>query len=120
MRFSSDELAIRRPLWIALSDLYLDTEPPWNRAAEQCARSPFAIPALQRILFDEVHPVVHPNRWSTAGVWEAFDEDWLVSGIMSRRRKPWFRLPWPEDRRYPWRELKPLIIALRQGDEPVR
>jgi hypothetical protein len=50
----------------------------------------------------------------------AFDEDWLVSGIMSRRRKPWFRLPWPEDRRYPWRELKPLIITLRQGDEPVR
>lgn len=120
MRFSPGELAIRRPLWIALSDLYLDTEPSWNRVAEQCARSPFAIPALQRILFDEVHPVVHLNLWSVAGVWDGFDEDWLVSRIVSRRRKPWFRLPWPEDRRYPWRELKPLIIALRQGDEPVR
>lgn len=119
MRFSASELAIRRPLWIALSDLYLDTVPDWDRIAEQCARSPFSIPEVQRILFDDVHPVVHLNLWSAAGVWQGFDEDWLVASIVSRKRRPWFRLAWLEERRYPWRELKPRIIALRPGDEPA-
>ncbi|MBD9477783.1 hypothetical protein [Pseudoxanthomonas sp. PXM02] len=117
MRFSASELDIRRPLWIALSDLYLDTVPDWDRIAGHCARSPFSIAELRRILFDEVHPVVHANLWSVAGVWQGFDADWLVASIVARKRRPLFRLPWPEDRRYPWRELKPLIIALRQGDE---
>ena len=117
MRFSASELDIRRPLWIALSDLYLDTVPDWDRIAAHCARSPFSIAELQRILFDEVHPVVHANLWSVAGVWQGFDADWLVACIVARKRRPLFRLPWPEVRRYPWRELKPLIIALRQGDE---
>lgn len=116
MRFSACELDVRRPLWIALSELYLDTVPDRDRIAGQCARSPFSLPELQRILFDDVHPVVHANLWSVAGVWQGFDEDWLVDAIVSRKRKPLFRLPWPEHRRYPWRELKPRIIALRRGD----
>ena len=114
MKFSADELELRRPLWIALSDLYLDTEPDWERVAALCATSPFEISALRRILFDEVHPVVHLNLWSTAGVWDGFDQDWLVESILSRKRRPIFRLPWPEERRYPWRELKPLILSARQ------
>lgn len=114
MRFSADEVEIRRPLWIAMSDLYLDTVPAWSRVAEQCARSPFGIPELQRILFDEVHPVVRLNLWSVAGVWEGFDQDWLVASIVSHTHRPWCRLPWLEERQYPWRDLKPLVVALRQ------
>ena len=56
MKFSAEELEVRRPLWAALSDLYLDTEPDWERVAALCATSPFEISALRRILFDEVHP----------------------------------------------------------------
>ena len=117
MQFSPEELEIRRPLWIALSDLYLDTEPNWQRVASICAASPFEIAELQRILFDEVHPVVHLNLWSVAGVWEGFDEDWLVTSILARKRKPLFRLPWPERLRSPWRELKVHIISAHQTSE---
>lgn len=117
MKLSAEELEIRRPLWIALSDLYLDTEPDWERVAALCATSSFAISELQRILFDEVHPVVYLNLWSTAGVWDGFDQDWLIESILSRKRPPIFRLPWPEERRYPWRELKPLIVSMRQQSE---
>ena len=114
MEFSADELEIRQPLWIALSDLYLDTEPDWKRVAAICADSSFALHELKRILFDEVHPIVHWNLWSSAGVWDGFDRDWLIESIRSRRRKPIFRLPWPAERRYPWRELKPHIVLARQ------
>ena len=114
MRFSREELEIRRPLWIALSELYLDAGPEWERVADLCSRSPFAIAELQRILFDEVHPVVHLNLWSTAGVWDGFDQEWLIASILARTRRPVFRLPWPEERRYPWRELKPRIVSARQ------
>lgn len=114
MKFSAEELEIRRPIWIALSELYLDTGPDWERIAESCARSPFATPEIRRILFDEVHPVVHLNLWSTAGVWDGFDQDWLITSILVRKCAPVFRLPWPEERRYPWRELKPYLVSARE------
>jgi hypothetical protein len=114
MKFTAHELQLRRPLWVALSDLYLDTEPEWERLARLCARSPFSLAELQRILFDEVHPVVHRNLWAVAGVWQGFDEDWLVASILSRKRRPFFRIPWPEEWRYPWRQLKPLVAAERR------
>ena len=109
-----DELEIRRPIWIALSELYLDTEPDWARVAGICARSPYTISEIRRILFDEVHPVVYRNLWSTAGVWDGFDQDWLIMSILARKRAPVFRLPWPEEHRYPWRELKPHLLSARQ------
>ncbi len=114
MKFTPEELTIRRPLWIALSELYLDNEESWDGIVALCASSPYTLPELQRILFDEVHPVVHLNLWATAGVWDGFDEEWLVASILARKRRPLFRLPWPEARRYPWRELKPLIMAARE------
>lgn len=86
-------------------------EPDWNWVARACAASPYSLEELQRILYDEVHPVVHLNLWAVAGVWTGFDEEWLVSSILSRRRRPLLRLPWPEARRYPWRQLAPLITA---------
>ncbi|QNN69364.1 DUF7079 family protein [Thermomonas carbonis] len=117
MKFAAKELEIRRPLWIALSELYLDTEPDWERVASICAASPFDISELRRILFDEVHPIVHSNLWAAAGVWDGFNEDWLVTSILARKRRPLIRLPWPEERRTPWRELKPHIISARKGVE---
>ncbi len=115
MEFTADEVEERRPLWSALSDLYLDTEPEWERVARVCAASRFGLPEIQRILFDEVHPVVHWNLWDTAGEWQGFNEEWLVQAILRRRPRPLFRLPWPEGRRYPWRQLQPYIVAARDG-----
>jgi len=119
MKFAAHELRLRQPLWIALSELYLDTEPDWNWVGRACAASPYSLEELQRILYDEVHPVVHLNLWAVAGVWTGFDEEWLVSSILSRRRRPLLRLPWPEARRYPWRQLAPLITAERQSVGPA-
>lgn len=114
MQFTTHGIERRRPLWIALSDLYLDTDPEWERIAHACAMSDFPVHELQRILYDEVHPVVHRNLWSPAGEWQGFDEEWLVQSILSRQGRWRVRLPWPEARRYPWRRLRPLIVAERQ------
>lgn len=113
MTFSAAEVELRRPLWVALSDLYLDTEPQWRRVAAVCAQAPFDLGGLQRILFDEVDPVLRANLSSIAGEWAGFDEEWLVGSIQARPRRPRFRFRWLEHRRYPWRELKPLIVARR-------
>ena len=114
MQLTAREIERRRPLWVALSDLYLDTEPEWERVALACAASGYSMPELQRILFDEVHPVVHRNLWDTAGEWQGFDEEWLVGSILSRKGRWRFRLPWPQAWRYPWRQLCPLISAERK------
>ncbi|MFC4728954.1 DUF7079 family protein [Coralloluteibacterium thermophilus] len=113
MRFSPAELELRRPVWVALSELYLDTEPGWRRVAAVCAASPFGLSQLQRILFDEVHPVLRWNIHAVTGVWDGFDEAWLVASIVARRR-PLLRMSWFEARRYPWRELAPLVVAARR------
>ena len=114
MQFTAHEVEERRAIWVALSDLYLDTEPEWERVAHVCAGSRFSVVEIQRILFDEVHPILHWNLWDTAGEWQGFDETWLVQSILARKRPPLFRLPWPESRRYPWRQLRPLLLAQRQ------
>ncbi|MBS7457288.1 DUF7079 family protein [Coralloluteibacterium stylophorae] len=118
MPLSDEEVDLRRAVWSALSELYLDTEPPWEAVAATCAASPFSLDALRRILFDEVDPVLRFNMSSVAGVWQGFDEAWLVAAIRARRRRPWPRLAWFEERRYPWRELRPLVVAKRRPDVP--
>lgn len=114
MQFTKDEIEERRPLWAALADLYLDTEPEWERVACICAASRFTLAEIQRILFDEVHPLVHRNLCNIAGEWQGFNETWLVESILARGRQPRFSFRWLETRRYPWRELHPLILAERQ------
>jgi hypothetical protein len=113
MTFPADQIELRRALWLALSELYLDTEPRWEWVAAVCAESPFALGELQRIVFDEVHPVLRNNMHSVAGVWAGFDEEWLVASIQSRPRSRRLRVRWFEQWRYPWRELAPLIVARR-------
>ena len=119
MKLTDDELEVRRPVWEALSELYLDTEPDWSGVARTCAASPYTPWQIRRILYDEVHPVLHLNLWSVAGVWDGFDQEWLVSSILARKRPPLLRLPWPEVRRYPWRKLVPLLAAEREDSGPA-
>ncbi len=85
-----EELERRRPVWSALSDLFLDTEVrpahPWR--ARVCARSGLDLPALRAIFDDELHPLLYSNLLSIAGEWGGFDEAWLESAIVSRRARP--------------------------------
>ena len=87
------ELLRRRPLWIALSDLWLDTElQDFDRdhIARVMLDSGYDRDRLERIMAEEVAPVVYRNLLSVAGAWTGFDADWLCAEILAglRRRGP--------------------------------
>ena len=79
----------RRPLWIALSELWLDTElssVDLERIARVMADSALTIEELRDVYLLEVAPVVSPNLLTVAGEWAGFDEEWLCSRIVSNLR----------------------------------
>jgi hypothetical protein len=83
---AAQDLSARRPVWEALSDLFLDTDPSSSRQwrAEQLAASPYTLEQLEFILLDEVYPVCKYNLLSVAGEWAGFDQEWLQSKILRR------------------------------------
>lgn len=121
------DLADRRPVWEALSELFLDTDPALSRSwrVAQLARSPYSLAQLEHILVDEVHPVCKYNLLSVAGVWSGFDAAWLEATILRRLRSRWRfahalnlgRLSVPACGE--WRATRHAVLALRsavQGD----
>lgn len=120
---TSDDLSARRPVWVALSDLYLDTDvtDACPYVARVLADSPFPVEHLRHMLFHEVHPVVRVNLLAATGVWTGFDPDWLVERIVRRRAWPrWRRVAArPFDRLLRscaqdlWSQLLPLVVAAR-------
>lgn len=119
----ADDDAARIPVWIALSGLYLDTEVErfHDAIAATLAASPFPLDALQAMLVHDVHPVLFTNLIAPAGVWDGFDEAWLVARIRARggRRSRglarWFR----GDIDAQWRAVAAKIGALRAGAGPT-
>ncbi|WP_295645609.1 hypothetical protein [uncultured Methylibium sp.] len=85
------ELAARRPVWEALSDLFLDTDVSLSRRwrVELLARSPYSVDQIEWILVNEVYPVCKYNLLSVAGEWAGFDPMWLEARILRRLRSPW-------------------------------
>ena len=90
MKPAATDLANRRPVWEALSDLFLDTDVSLSRAwrASLLAASPYSIDDLERILIDEVYPICKYNLLSVAGEWAGFDQAWLEGRILRRRSLP--------------------------------
>ena len=80
----------RRPVWEALSTLFLDTDVSLleEYRAEKLAASPFSLDELQEILIDEVYPACRWNLFSIAGVWDGFDEGQLERRILRRLSSP--------------------------------
>jgi hypothetical protein len=81
----------RRPVWAALSEMFLDTEvaPRREDIAKTLAESPYSIAELQSILVDEVYPVCRGNIFVwPGGEWAAFDPVWLETRILRRLRSP--------------------------------
>ena len=66
-----DELLRRRPVWEAMSDLFLDTETRWSvpHVARRCAESRYDDEALERIFWAEVFPEAIGNLLQVAGEW---------------------------------------------------
>ena len=74
----------RHPVWVALAELYLDSEPQeadLRRIAAACAASGFSWAELKQINYDEVAPALWPNLHQVAGVWGAWDEPWLLARL---------------------------------------
>jgi hypothetical protein len=85
------DLEARRPVWEALSTLFLDTDISLVRdyRAKALADSPYPIEDLELILRNEVFPVCSWNLLSVAGVWAGFDLDWLEERIIQRLNRRW-------------------------------
>jgi hypothetical protein len=84
-----DEMEIerRKPVWAALSELWLDTElmpDDLQRIAGVMKKSGYSLPELRDIYLFEVAPVVFGNLLVVAGEWAGFDEDWLFAEAAKR------------------------------------
>ncbi len=77
----------RKPIWIALSEFYLDTElqdSDFRHIALTIIESPYTLDEVKKINKYEVFPILHVNLLSVAGVWAGFDEAWLIEKITTR------------------------------------
>lgn len=106
----------RRPVWLALSELYLDTQlqaSDHQRIADVIVASGYTLDEVEAMLRHEVGPVLGANGRSIAGVWDGFDEHWLTEAIL-RRRQSWRRfLPAFS----PWWMVRESWHAIRQEAE---
>lgn len=125
MAVSRGDRDARIPVWIALSELYLDTDVSvfHDAIADTLAASPYSVDDLRDILMDDVHPALHANLMSVAGEWAGFDEAWLIERIETVGRQPRWRRRmsrwFARDIDAQWRALEPMILAAR-NTEPQR
>ena len=80
----------RKPIWIALSNFYLDTELQdldFKHIALKIKESPYSLEEVKKINKKEVFPVLYINLLSVAGVWSGFQEEWLVDEITKKNQK---------------------------------
>ncbi|NHF58161.1 hypothetical protein FK220_002330 [Flavobacteriaceae bacterium TP-CH-4] len=89
-----DSIDERKIIWIALSDMYLDTELQeyhFKHIARTIAESNYSFEEVRKIDREEVFPVLYTNLLSVAGVWDGFQEEWLVQAILEKMGKKRFK-----------------------------
>lgn len=77
----------RTPVWLALSEFYLDTElqeSDLKYLAEIFLNSPYTLEEIKTINKYEVFPVLQPNLLKTDGQWTGFEEEWLIETITTK------------------------------------
>lgn len=77
----------RKIIWIAISDLYLDTEldeTDFKYIAKKIKESPYSLAQAKQIDKEEVFPVLYTNLVYLVGVWSGFNEDELVANIIKK------------------------------------
>src|SRR6267154_2187428 len=120
----NNDSEIRQRLWYVLSELYLDNELTHQdicRIADVCAKSPYSLGELDRIMFMELYPALMGNIFSLASRWAPFEETWLYDRIVCVP-KPRAYIPWWMDpikqiflgRK--WRDLKQQIKKNRRDN----
>ena len=90
-------LSLRKPLWSALSDLFLDTElqdADLSYIALKMKESSYSLDEITDILMTEVFPVCISNLNPVAGIWEGFEGESLFREIVNakppNRFQRWF------------------------------
>jgi uncharacterized protein (DUF433 family) len=84
MKTALEDLENRRPVWRALSDLFLDNEPqPFDLEyiSSVLAKSPYNFAELEHVLYCELYPVCIGNLLCVAGEWILFSDEWLEAAI---------------------------------------
>jgi len=83
----SYEIYRREPVWVALSQFYLDTELDDLQLLDifkVIQESPYSIEEARKIDMLELYPVLKFNIFTTAGESEGFDEEWLIDKLTDR------------------------------------
>jgi hypothetical protein len=93
-------LSNRKPIWLALSAFYLDTElqeADFQGIAETILKSPYSFEEAKAIDKYEIFPVLQSNLLQVAGEWAGFEKDWLVEKITAElQHKSRFKTLWIE------------------------
>ena len=128
---NSSEIERRKPVWLAISEFYLDTELGMDdaiRIEEIFRNSRYSLNELKNIDFYEVRPIVGMNLWSTAGEWAGFDKDWLWDQIQTRSinkaRKSniftkWKRRQFESNRFSYWNKFRTEFQDLLETEYPI-
>ncbi len=80
----------RKPIWIALSEFYLDTElqeSDYERIVSKIIESPYSLDEIKEINKYEVFPILQYNFLTVAGEWAGFDEEWLIKNIIDSLKR---------------------------------
>ncbi len=125
MRAAADDRVNRRPVWEALSEIFLDTDVSLSRdwRVSILADSPYSVDEIESILIDEVYPICKYNLLSVAGEWEGFDQARLEERILRRSGSRLPRLTWLNTghltiaRSSEWRETRAAVVAARKYRE---
>lgn len=86
----ANELARRKPVWLALSEFYLDTElqpADFRRIRAVFDQSGYSEQEIRQFDYDEVGPVLAGNLLSMAGEWAGFDEAAVLAAVSKRAAK---------------------------------
>ncbi|MES2823454.1 MAG: hypothetical protein V4732_07625 [Pseudomonadota bacterium] len=125
LSFDEESLERRAVVWVALSDLFLDTDVSlsYDYIARVCSESTYTLAELKEILESEVAPTCSANLLSVAGEWAGFDEEWLVNNIRNNIRtkhepltgflKPFENFGFKSYIKDHWKKLEVIIIEKR-------
>ena len=95
MRKTTYNINERKPIWISLSEFYLDTEldkADFRNIAFKIIESPYSLQEVKRINKYEVFPILQRNLLSIAGEWSGFNEKWLVKEIIKNiENRTWLK-----------------------------
>jgi hypothetical protein len=84
MKAIEAQIKERLPVWVALSEFFLDTElqpDDHERIARTLAASPYTESEIEGILIGEVCPILKWNMLPVAGEWACFDPEMLKKKI---------------------------------------